>query len=97
MSHFVVIRIRIDRLTLPPNQRFYLRRLASSERGVRVVTNVGCGMRWTLERRKTSGVLADGRSRVVVTPRRWRQVGGSTSAGDGGKRARSPGRARSKP
>ena len=37
------------------------------------------------------------RSRVVLTPRRWRQVGGINSAGDGGKRARSPGRARRKP
>src|ERR1700688_159844 len=30
-------------------------------------------------------------------PRRWHQVGGSVSAGDGGKKARSPGRARRKP
>jgi hypothetical protein len=47
------------------------------------------------------------RSRVVLTPRRWRQVCGgrvgptgfrqAISAGDGGKRARSPRRARSKP
>jgi hypothetical protein len=37
------------------------------------------------------------RSRVVLTPRRWCQVGGSNSADDGGKRARSPGRARYKP
>src|ERR1700674_111889 len=47
------------------------------------------------------------RSRVVLTPRRWRQVRGvasarpgldkNTSADDGGKRARSPGRARHKP
>src|SRR5258707_9766514 len=31
------------------------------------------------------------RSRVVLTPRRWRQVGGGNSADDGGKQARSPG------
>ena len=37
------------------------------------------------------------RSRVVLTPRRWCQVGGSNFAGDGGKKARSPGRARRKP
>ena len=37
------------------------------------------------------------RSRVVLTPRRWRQVGGSNSAGDGDNKARSPGRARRKP
>ena len=37
------------------------------------------------------------RSRVVLTPRRWRQVGGGNSAGDGDKQARSPGRVRRKP
>jgi len=47
------------------------------------------------------------RNRVVLTPRRWRQVRGvasaqpgldkTISADDGGKRARSPGRARRKP
>src|ERR1700704_5733813 len=47
------------------------------------------------------------RSRVVLTPRRWRQVCGvasaqpgldkTSSASDGGKQARSPGRARRKP
>jgi hypothetical protein len=37
------------------------------------------------------------RSRVVLTSRRWRQVGGGNSAGDGDKKARSPGRARRKP
>jgi hypothetical protein len=37
------------------------------------------------------------RSRVVLTPRRRRQACGRYPAGDGGKKARSPGRARSKP
>ena len=37
------------------------------------------------------------RSRVVLTPRRRRQVGGSFSTSDGDKKARSPGRARNKP
>jgi hypothetical protein len=37
------------------------------------------------------------RSRVVLTPRRWCQVRESNFADDGGKRARSPGRARRKP
>src|ERR1700738_4035636 len=36
-------------------------------------------------------------SRVVLTPRRWRQVRGNFPANDGGKKARSPGRARNKP
>src|SRR5438874_9322939 len=37
------------------------------------------------------------RNRVVLTPRRRRQVGGSNSAGDGDNKARSPGRVRRKP
>jgi hypothetical protein len=42
--------------------------------------------------------LARGRrSRVVLTPRRWRQVGERNFTDDGGKQARSPGRARRKP
>src|ERR1700735_1681338 len=37
--------------------------------------------------------------RVVLMPRRWHQLGDGAShhAGDGGKKARSPGRARKKP
>src|ERR1700730_13338095 len=61
-----------------------------------VVTNVGCGMRWTRRRRKTGGAFADGE--VVWS---WRPDAGAKvverSANDGGKRARSPGRARNKP
>jgi hypothetical protein len=34
------------------------------------------------------------RSRVVLTPRRWRQVGEGNFTGDGGKQARSPGSAK---
>jgi hypothetical protein len=37
------------------------------------------------------------RSRVVLTPRRWRQALWKYPRGDGGKKARSPGRARRKP
>jgi hypothetical protein len=37
------------------------------------------------------------RSRVVLTPRRWRQVSRKYPRGDGGKKARSPRRARRKP
>ena len=53
----------------------------------------GAGMRWT---RLALMTRAPGgrRSRVVLTPRRWRQVRGKQAAGDGGKKARSPGRAR---
>src|SRR5262245_37281715 len=37
------------------------------------------------------------RSRVVLAPRPWRQVGAKHRADDGGKTGRSPGRARRKP
>jgi hypothetical protein len=69
---------------------------------IAIVTDVGREMRWTrqhwarlvaCDERSCSGR----RSRVVLTPRCWRQVGGSHSADDGGKQARSPGRARRKP
>jgi hypothetical protein len=47
--------------------------------------------------RLTSVPACGRRSRVVLTPRRWRQVGERDFAGDGGKQARSPRRARRKP
>ena len=37
------------------------------------------------------------RSRVVLTPRRWRQIGEGNFTNDGDNKARSPGRARRKP
>jgi hypothetical protein len=62
-----------------------------------IVTDVRLGMRWTRVVRLTSALSCGRRSRVVLTPRRWRQVGESNFAGEGGKKARSPGRARRKP
>jgi hypothetical protein len=60
------------------------------------VTDVGAGCGGRSGAR--DGRCCYGRpSRVVLTSRRWCQAGGSNSVGDGGKRARSPGRARSKP
>jgi hypothetical protein len=55
-------------------------------------------MRWTQAAPKTRALSCGRRSRVVLTPRRWRQVGDDAShhADDGGKKARSPGRARNK-
>src|SRR5207302_10862361 len=63
-------------------------------RGVSRSSRTRGGMRWTQAARLTRARTCGRQSRVVLTPRRWRQVGGSNSAGDGGKRARSPGRAR---
>jgi hypothetical protein len=57
------------------------------------------GMRWTRHVRTTNDVVRGRRSRVVLTPRRWRQVGDDAPhpADDGDNKARSPRRARRKP
>jgi hypothetical protein len=61
-----------------------------------IVTNVGRGMRWTRRHQKTNDVGADGE--VVWF---WRPDAGvkfmDEFMNDGGKKARSPGRARRKP
>jgi hypothetical protein len=62
-----------------------------------IVTDVGQGMRWTQAALLTRALSCGRRSRVVLTPRRWRQVGERNFTGDGGKQARSPGRVRRKP
>jgi hypothetical protein len=61
-----------------------------------IVTDVGQGMRWTQAALLTRALSCGRQSRVVLTPRRWRQVGERNFADDGGKQARSPGRARNK-
>jgi hypothetical protein len=68
------------------------------KRGVRVVTNAGrdaVDADATRDERRNRGR----RSRVVLAPRRWRYVlaGSNSCESNGGKRARSPGRARYKP
>jgi len=53
-------------------------------------------MRWTLVVRQTNASSSGRRSRVVPISRRWYQAcRGDDLAGDGGKKARSPRRARS--
>jgi hypothetical protein len=84
------------RLRAHPNQLYLFGRPVPLEGRFAIVTSAG-----------RDAVDADGasdegagrgrRSRVVLTPRRWCQVRGGNSTGDGGKRARSPGRARYKP
>jgi hypothetical protein len=74
------------------------------QRGVsRSSRHVGRGMRW-MRRRQARWFWAGRercrirRSRVVLAPRRWRQVRGKIiPVDDGGNKARSPGRARRKP
>jgi hypothetical protein len=70
-----------------------------SEGRIAIVTNVERGMRWTRRRAGRSALARGRRSRVVLTPRRWRQVGDNAShcTGDSGKKARTLGRARRKP
>src|SRR6202161_2624358 len=85
-SHFLLTQITCISLVIPAQHRGAFRD-RHGRRG---------GMRWTRVALKTRAQSCGRRSRVVLTPRRWRQVGGRDSAGDGGKQARSPRRARSK-
>jgi len=80
---------KIFRLTRRANQWQHSRRPVP-QRGVSRSSRTRGGMRWTQAALLTRARTCGRRSRVVLTPRRWRQVGGSTSAGDGGKKARSP-------
>ncbi len=63
-----------------------------------IVTKRGAGCGGRLSRSQTKGARGGRRSRVVLTPRRWRQVSREFfPRSDGDKQARSPGRARRKP
>jgi len=47
---------------------------AHQEGRIAIVTNVGCGMRWTPGINRRVMLEADERSRVVLVPRRWDQA-----------------------
>ena len=88
-----------------PNQSHILRRPVPQRGGSRS-SRTRDGMRWTQVALLTRACAGGRRSRVVLTPRRWRQVcgmamsaltGPTRRAGEGDKQARSPGRARRKP
>jgi hypothetical protein len=64
---------------------------------IAIVTDVGRGMRWTLWRRVDERRHGGRRSRVVLTPRRWRQALRIIRKAMVAKKPGSPGRARSKP
>src|SRR5579871_597365 len=74
--------------------------VSRSPRGaLRIVRNVARGMRWPQDCAQDEMRFSCGRrSRVVLTPRRWRQLATMLwhCAGDGDKKARSPERARNK-
>ena len=102
----------------PPSQKYSdfpktqitskLSAVSSHSRGVSRSSRTRGGMRWTQAVLLTRARACGRRSRVVLTPRRWRQalrkamstLSGPTRRcprGDGDKTARSPGRARRKP
>jgi hypothetical protein len=62
-----------------------------------IVTDVGGGMRWTRMRCKTGSVGADGEVVWSRHPDAGVRSAGKYPAADGGKKDRSPGRARRKP
>jgi hypothetical protein len=49
-------------------------------RGVSRSSRAWCGMRWTGMGRLTTGIISVRRNCVVLSPRRWRQVGGDADA-----------------
>src|ERR1019366_7784724 len=79
-----------------PNH-FYIPPRPIPQRGVSRSSRTRGGTRWTQAALLTRAWFCGRQSRVVLTPRRWCQVGGSHFADDGGKKARSPRRARNKP
>ena len=92
-----VLSAKIFRFTFDPNH-FYTHRHPGPHKGAfRDRHERKVGMRWTRVARLTSVPTCGRRSRVVLTPRRWRQVGERDFTGDGDNKARSPGRARRKP
>ena len=65
---------KIFRFSFEPNH-LYISCIPGPTQGrFAVVTNVGQGMRWTRVAPKTRALSCGRRSRVVLTPRRWRQV-----------------------
>ena len=93
-----VLFAKISLFSFDPNH-FYIAHIpAHTEGRFAIVTDVGQGMRWTRVAPKTRAHTCGRRSRVVLTPQ-WLASSSqkATSADDGDKQARSPGRARRKP
>jgi len=78
----------------PKNRKCaFVRPSRTRKRALRIVTNVGRGMRWTRSVDPDEAHRRGRQRRVVPIPRRWDQVCGDP-ADDGGYQARTPGRAR---
>ena len=91
---------RSQRLMLPPNHQQSPAHPVPTMRGVsRSSRTLGAGCDGRLSCARRTHVLSGRRSRSVLIPRRWYQVGDDAShrADDGGNKARSPGRLRRKP
>ena len=76
------------RFSFDPNHLYIPAIPAQHEGRFAIVTDVGQGMRWTQAVPKTRALPCGRRSRVVLTPRRWRQVVAKKyPRGDGGKQS----------
>ena len=91
--------LRISELPLDYSvNQYYIPAIPPAEGRFAIVTIRWAGMRWTL--RRQAGSLAGRnrcsvrRSRVVLAPRPWRLSAPPVRGGNGGKKRRSPGRAR---
>src|SRR3954452_15668705 len=82
-------------MRLCSTQNTFLIALSRSTKGRSRSSRTRDGMRWTRMAPLTNGAERGRRSRVVLMPRRWRQVLRKQSDGD--NKARPPGRSRRKP
>jgi hypothetical protein len=80
-----------------PNQRQHPEHPVPQEGRFAVVTNVGCGMRWTLWRRADERRMRRTAKSCGPDAPTLASSFAEQSVNDGGKRARSPGRARRRP
>ena len=87
MARLAISDFRKWRLRSNPNQLYVSTVPPPLEGRFAIVTDVGGGMRWTLMVLLTRAPLGGRQSRVVLTPRRRRQVCGGNSASDGDNKA----------
>jgi hypothetical protein len=83
-------------LRKPESMYFFPRPVPDPEGRFAIVTNVGRGMRWTWRSRRRTWLTRTAKSCGPDAPMLASSCAGSFRRSDGGKKARSPGRARSK-
>jgi len=88
---------RPTRLISPPNQQHFPAVPRPQEGRFAIVTDVGCGMRWTRWRTRRMRRSRTAKSCGPGIPTLMPSFRGDDLASDGGKKARSPRRARRKP